>query len=336
MKRIIPIIICLLLLSTASSAQQKNGSLPDCIAYGLTNNLGLKLSELDVATQKINQEQARKARHPNLNAFISHNYNWGRSFDVFTNQPITQRVQSNNLQLSSNITLFNGFQLKNTIEQSGIDLEAASYDVDKARNDLMLSVGLSYIQILFNIENLKAAEETANSTKKQVDRTKKLVESGVLPASNLLDLEAQLATNELQVVTAENALLLSYLQLKQILQLNEDTAFEIVIPTLPDPDINAVLDNPNDIYGTAVALMPEVRSADIKAKSSQIGVEIAKGRYYPTLTLAGNVNTFYSSAQKTKIESITLDPVVEKIGFTETINGQALDVFSAIPQRTTG
>ena len=186
--------------------------------------------------------------------------------------------------------------------------------MEKAQNDLQLNVVSLYLQIMFDQENLDNSQRLLGNTESQIERTEKLVNGGVLAETNLLELLAQKATDEVQVVTNENALAFSILSLKQLLQIPYEEPFDIIIPDISDPETDLLIESASEIYNTAEATMPEVQSADLNIMSAETGVKIAQGAYYPTLTLQAGVNTFYSSAQAIQYSS-------EVVGYEETAIG---------------
>jgi len=321
-----------------SAFSQEKWTLEQCIEYARENNLTVKLNDLTVKQNEALLEQAIHARYPNLNAQISHNYNWGRSFDVFTNAPVTERVQSNNFGIASSTTLFSWFSITNSIKQSKLDLEGSQLDAEQTKLDIALDISTAYLQILFNRENLENARRQAASSAEQIDRTQKLVDAGVLPQSNVFDLKSQNATDQLQVVNAENTLDLSKLQLKQLLQMDESTEFDIVIPELPEPDENFSFEDPATIFSVAETTQPNVKSADIAVQSAELGIDIAQANYYPTLSLNANLNTFYSSAQDIQLvdrvpsdETTTQSLGLVDVSFLQPFNGLLPDGITLPP-----
>jgi outer membrane protein len=108
-------------------------------------------------------------------------------------------------------------------------------------------------------------------------------------------LEAQVASNEVNVINQENSLMLSLLQLKQAMQLPASTELDVEIPQLEVEDL--VLDATRDeVFQTAVSSMPEIKAAQYRIESSELGVKSARGNLYPRITLGGSVTTNYSSA----------------------------------------
>jgi outer membrane protein len=289
--------LILLMASTAPGFAQNADlwSLRKCVDYALANNLSVQRSLYGVENAQIDHNQAKWAMAPNLNASSSFGYNWGRSINPVTNQFITAEINSLSPNASSSVTLFNGLRIQNTIRQTDKNLTASEADLEKAKNDVILSVINSYITVVFNKELLENARFQLSSSQQQLERTKRQVEAGALPKANELNLDAQVATNELNVVNRENALALSVLQLKQALQIPAFQEFDIETPAIAVEDL--LLENTREqIYDMARQSLPEVRSAKLRVEGSYYAVKAAKGTLYPRLTLSASASSNYSSA----------------------------------------
>jgi outer membrane protein len=297
MKRFLIILFALVLPFAAANAQ-KVWSLHDCIDYALSNNIQVKQQQLSEQVAKINLLESKTGLLPNINANASHGYNYGKTVDMYTNQFASNTVQSDNFYLSSSVTLFNGFQLLNTIKQNRIDLQVSQFDLDKMMNDISLNISTAYLQILYNIEILNNAQKQVEVTNQQVNRTKKLVDAGTAAKGDLLTLEAQAASEDLNVVTAQNTLDISYLTLSQMLDLSSPDSFKIAIPVIDISLQPTVLLTPEQIYAFAVNSQPEIKSAELKVQSSEIGLSIAHGMRSPNLSLRGSYGTGYSGASE--------------------------------------
>ncbi|MBX2842359.1 MAG: TolC family protein [Flammeovirgaceae bacterium] len=297
------ILITISLFVANFSHAQEQWDLEKCVDYAIENNLTIQQVKLDIDINEVALTQSKHEMLPNLNGFASHDYNWGRSFDVYTNEPVNARVRSNNFGLSSSWVLFRGMSVQNTIKQNKLNLEASRLNLEDQKNFLMLNVVNAYLRILMARETLKVAENRVSNSEEQITQTRKLVNAGVLPETNLFDLLSQLATEELQVVNAENDINFNTLQLKQLLQIEDAQPFQIFIPdSIPDPDENFVLQPVKEIYDYAEGVQPNVISADKNVESSEVGIDIAKSNFMPTLSLRAGINTFYSSAQATQVE----------------------------------
>lgn len=281
---------------TSEGTAVKVWTLKECVDYALANNLDVQRSQYNVESAEINRTQARMAMWPTLNASASNGYNWGRPLDPTTNQFVTQNVTSLSPNLNSSVMLYNGFRIQNTIKQNSRDYEASEQDLAKSRNDVLLNVINLYINVIFNKELLENAKLQLSSSQQQLERTRKQVAAGALPKSDELNLDAQVATNELNVINNENTLNLSLLQLKQALLLPAATPMDVEAPEVAIEDL--VLDQSSEqIFDIAKQSLPEVRSAELKVESSTYAVKAAKGNLYPRLSLGGSITTNYSSTR---------------------------------------
>ncbi len=309
------------LLPLALTAQQAEvWTLEDCVNHAKENNLRIQQQRLGVDVAEENLRQSRANRYPSLNANATHRYNWGRTLDPITNEFVTERVQTNNFSMSTGVTLFDGFRIRNLIEQDRYSLEASRYDVESMENDISLAVASAYLQILFSKELVEVAANQLDITRQQVERTAKLVDAGTLARGSLLNIEAQMASEELQLVDAENQLRLAYLDLMQLLDLREDIEFAIEVPDIGIAPSETVDYSPLQLYETAVRIQPDIRSADMQVASAEKGLEIARGGRYPSLSLSGSVGTGYSEARLEIAEVIETDP--QQIG--QTASGEAV------------
>jgi outer membrane protein len=299
-KLFLSFLICAVTSVTAWSQQTGDSTttawtLKQCIDYALANNLSVQRSTYNVEANEVNYTQSKMNFIPNLNANVSYGYNWGRSVNPVTNQFTTQEINYLSPGLSSSVTIFNGLRIQNILKQSSRDYQASVEDLQKAKNDLTLNIASLFLNVIFSKEQLANAKSQLNSSEQQLDRTKKQVAAGALPKSNELNLDAQVATNELNVITRENALNLSLLQLKQALQLPASTPLDVSEPELNVEDL--VLDRDrNEIYEIARGTLPEIKSASLKVESAEYGVKASRGNFYPRLTLSGSLNSNYSSA----------------------------------------
>lgn len=295
----IGLVTTLIIISFAALSQQKRIlSLQECIDVAVENNLSVQRSELNLQNAEVNLMQSQAQRYPTLNASGNYGYNWGRGIDPTTNQFTTQRINFNGVGANSTLPILNGLQTTNSIKQSKLNREASEYDLKKSINDISLNTALNYLNVIFNKELLENARFQLESSQQQLDRTKKLVESGALPLANELQLISQVSTNEVSLINAQNNLDLALLTLKQSLLLPPGEEIDIEIPQI---DIDqAEIENQRilDIYNEALSQMPEIQSADLRVQSADLGLDVSKGGLFPTLNLNGSVNTNYSDAFK--------------------------------------
>lgn len=327
MKKIILMSICLISMHAGISQDKKIWTLKECIDYALQNNLNVKRSLLTVENSQIGLTQSKFQMLPSLNGGSTFGYNWGRSIDPTTNLFSTQRINSFNLNASSSVILFNGFRLVNTYRQNDLDNAASKEDFTKAKNDVILSVITFYTNVIFNRELFLNAESQLATTTQQLERTRKLAEAGSVPRGNVLDLEAQQATNELNLINRENALNLSLLQLKQALQFPASTPMDVEIPVLDIGTEMLIAETSEQIYEAARLSLPEVKSAQLKLQSSTLALKASRGSLYPRLSLNGNLFSNYSSAadrDRFIRDGGTPTTIAQQIGYVQGVNTPVL------------
>ncbi|RKD92625.1 TolC family protein [Mangrovibacterium diazotrophicum] len=292
MKLINQLIIAVLLLVSVGAQAQESWDLQKCIDYALENNIQVKQQQINTNYYDNLSKQARNNRLPGLSGSISQTYNFKNS------QNSTGSYQSGDIHqvgasLDASLTLWNGFKLNNTVKQADFSLQARLQDLQKAKDDLMLNIAAAYLEILFADELIQVDKDQIAVTKSQVDRTGKLVKAGSLAKGSLLEIEAQLASEELNLVEAENSQQLAYLNLYQMLELPATESFVVEKPYLPVVRANSSVINSMDVYRKAVQTRPEVKSAEFDLQASQKSVAIAKGQLYPSLALGANYSTYY-------------------------------------------
>ena len=297
-------VVILTLSSAFGLVAQDAWSLEDCIAYAMENNIQIKQTILNTEYNENLLKQSRLGQIPNLNASGNYTYSWGRALDQTTYQ-FTENEQINSIStgVSTQVNLFNGLQARNTIERNRLNLMASYEDVEKVKNDISLNIASAYLIILFNKELLAVTRNQLEITGQQVDRTRKMVDAGKLAEGSFLEIKAQHAAEELNVVSAENQLAISLLNLQQTLDLPMDTAFDVILPELDDPDEDPIVMNAMEVYRIAEQQMPEIRSAEMNLESSEKGLSVAKGGRSPQLYMSSNFNTGYSDIREKVIST---------------------------------
>ena len=291
MHKIITILLILFSFQVFTISQEP-WSLEDCIEYAMENNIQIKQFILNTEYNENLLKQSKLGQIPNLNANTGYNYSWGRALDQTTYTfSDNQQINSLSFGVSSSVNLFNGLQTRNSILQNEMNLMASYEDVEKVKNDISLNLAAAYLQILFNRELVAVTENQLAITGQQVERTRKMVDAGKLAKGSLLEIQAQFAGEELNLINAKNQFEISYLNIQQILNLPYDPAFKIIIPDLPEPGDSLIVMDFNSVYEIAQEEMPEIRSAAIAVESSEKGLSIAKGYRSPQLRLSANYNT---------------------------------------------
>ena len=269
--------------------------LQQCIDIALENNLSVKRGALSLEGNRINKDQARANQLPNLNLGANYGYNWGRSIDPTSNQFINQQISFSGFNGSSNVVLFNGLRLMNSVRQAQVNVESSEQDLEKIKNDVTINTVTFYLNVIFNKELVENAQFQLNSAQEQYDRTKKLVASGAAPLTNELEIASQVATNEVSLINAQNNLDLALLNLKQSMLIPASEQIDIVIPEI-EPDDKELNYTPQEVFDAAMGQMPEIKSAQLGLESALFGVKVSRSGAMPTLSLGGSFSTNYSDA----------------------------------------
>jgi outer membrane protein len=294
MKRKLFIVLMAALWIPAVMGQQANiWSFRQCLDTALKNNIAINQSRLTNEIAKINLEQSKASRYPNLSANASENANLGKSINPLTNLVVFENYNSTAFNVNSSMNLFNGLQTRRTIQQNLLLLNAGKYDIEQAKNDITVNVTTAYLQVLFSYEILDAAKSQADATKLQVDQTEKLVNAGKIPEGNLFTIRAQQATDNLAVVNAQSQLDLAKVALMQLMQIPVADSFDVKKPEAGEPE--AILLQSNDqIYQKALTVQPQITGASIRTNSALLGIKINEGARWPRLILSGNMNSNFS------------------------------------------
>ncbi len=296
MKGIFTTAFAVLLCFSIYAQSPRTLTVQECLEIALENNLDIKTAQLDLTGNKVNLTQSKLSRLPSANVGWNYGLNWGRSIDPTSNQFITQRINFSGLNGNTNMTLYNGLQQYNTIKQNDVNINTSEANLEKAQNDLIINIANLFLGVILNQELLANAQFQLNNSQTQLARTRILVEAGALPITNQLELASQVASNEVALINAENNLDISMLNLKQVMLLPTSEQITLDIPVFPDvqePDLSV---GSEEAYETAEGLMPEIKSADLSVESAVLGVKVATGGFYPTVSLFGGFQTNYSNA----------------------------------------
>ena len=283
---------CALTVSLLLSAQ-KPWTLQQCVDTALANNRNVKQQGLTRKTKEIAYNQARNNLLPNLNAGIGQNFGFGRVLgNNNTYLSGTAASQSTNFSISGEVTLYNGFKLRNSIEARKADMNASEADLLKIKSDITTSVAAGFLQILLNKELLQIATDQLELTKTKIEQRKGLVASGKMAEGEMYDLLAQESKEDLTKLQAQNTLNLSLLDLAQFLELDHFENLDIVAPdNLSEADLKLL--SAEEVFASALTHRPEIKGAEARLKSSEYNVLISKADYYPSLGLSTSVGTGY-------------------------------------------
>ncbi|AUD04856.1 transporter [Spirosoma pollinicola] len=311
----------------ASASNRLN--LQQCIDVAQQNNIQIRQGQLTVANSNLQLHQSRLNLLPTTNFQANQGLNGGRSINPQSNGFVQQSIVSGNYQLNASATVYNGMTLRNTIKQNDLILQASEQELSATKNNVSLTVAQNYLNVLIGTEQLAVAQRQADVTRAQLDRTQKLVNAGSAPEANLFELRATLASNEVDIITAQNTLDLAKVSLLQAMNVPINQDFEVEQISVPDPGLDPYTASVQQLFDVASGNLPEVKGADLRVKSAALGVQVAKGALYPVLTLNGNLSSLYSSAANQ--QNIPNGTTRQQIsGFFTDANGSPVPVYTNI------
>lgn len=290
----ISFIVWLGLLAFQVSGQEV-WSLERCIQLAQQNNLDFKQSNIAVKSAVIDERLSREQRYPSLDFNSNLGYNLGRSINPSTNAFETQRSTFNSYSLRSNTPIYAGGRIANGIEQSKINVEVARADAQNILNNTSLNVAATYLQIVLAEEQVENAKKRLDQTKRQLEQIDKLIAAGTRPQNERLDVLAQIARADQNLIAQQNNVELNYLSLKQLLLIDPGYSmvvqrFNITIPDDANPDFYTL----SSIYSTALNNLPVIKASELRVKSAEKGYDIAKGAALPSLSLSASVGSNYT------------------------------------------
>ncbi|HEY6504842.1 MAG TPA: TolC family protein [Chitinophagaceae bacterium] len=287
-----------LLIFTIASGQEK-WDLRRCVEYALQNNISVRQADVQAKIMTLTYDQSKLSQFPSVNFQNSAGYQFGRSIDPSTNQFTNQEILAANHSLNVNMDLFNWFSKRNSINANRLQAEAYTAGIEKAKNDVALNVANAYLQILLSNEQIKVSEVQVQQSAEQLNNVKKRVDAGALPELSQAEMEAQLANDSSNLITAQSNYTLSVLILKSVLNIPADTSFVVDIPPVDKIPVESLADlDPAAVYALAEKNMPQQKINDLNLLAAQKNAAAAKGIMYPSLTFFSGLDSRYSNAQK--------------------------------------
>jgi outer membrane protein len=243
---------------------------------------------------------------------------------------VTQTIGTNRLGVGSSVLIYNGGRLKNTIESNKLGLKASQLDIQAQKNNISLQVAVAYLNVLSSRELVEVAVKNLEVTQLQLERTNKLVDAGALSPTNVFDLEAQIANNELQLVNARNNVENAKLTLLQAMNMIGADDFVVQGVNVPEPNLQPYPQSANDVYQAAINFLPEVTAAVTREELAQMNIEIAKSVGLPSISANANWGTAYSTAAKNLTPGET---TFTQVPISAQVDGQTIAGIINFPQQ---
>ena len=294
-KRFITVAAALIITCAAITAQPKQWSLTDCIGYALEQNIQVRKAGVSVSLGEINLQQAKDNRLPSLSASLGENLGWQQVTDI-GGESSWRGSSRTSASISSGLTLYNGFQMRNQIRLAGLEYRSLQYSADQTRESVSLNIMSAYLQVLYAEEQVTNNRNQAESTRGELALSAERLSLGAVSNSDYLQVKTQLASEESSLATAVNNLKMAKLNLMQLMEYPVDEAFEIarpdieaIISTTPAADASAV-------YEEALSVKPQVKIAELNRESALLDLDIAKGGFFPSVSANAGMSSGFTQA----------------------------------------
>ena len=304
-KRFGKVLIVAFLATIPSGIYAKQWTLKECINYALENNISLQKTQIKKASANEDYLQSKAALLPSLSASSNQNVSYtpwvtsGISGEGFTKSSVDKVYYNGSYSVMGNYVIWNGNKNRNQVKLNKLTYEAAALDSATQAQNLQEQIATLYIQICYSTEAIKVNQESYKSSLENENRGKEFVKIGKMSQADLAQLTAQRAQDEYNIVAAESNVKNYKRQLKELLQITNDEAFDIVIPSTTDSQALASIPALNSVYASALDNRPEIKSYQNMIDQSNLNIDIAKAGKMPTISANAGVSTSSTSMNKT-------------------------------------
>ena len=304
-KRFGKVLIGAILCAIPSGIYAKQWTLKECINYALENNISLQKTQIKKASANEDYLQSKAALLPSLSASSNQNVSYtpwvtsGISGEGFTKSSVDKVYYNGSYSVMGNYVIWNGNKNRNQVKLNKLTYEAAALDSATQAQNLQEQIATLYIQICYSTEAIKVNQESYKSSLENENRGKEFVKNGKMSQADLAQLTAQRAQDEYNIVAAESNVKNYKRQLKELLQITNDEAFDIVIPSTTDSQALASIPALNSVYASALDNRPEIKSYQNMIDQSNLNIDIAKAGKMPTISANAGVSTSSTSMNKT-------------------------------------
>ena len=286
-------------------AQDKLWTLRECCDYAVDHNIAIKQQENACRQQELQLSTAKNSRLPDLSASASQNFSFGRGLTA-ENTYSNTNTSSTSFSLGTSVPIFTGFQIPNQIKLNQLNLEAATADLEKAKNDIRMQVAQAYVQILYDMEIADVAHRQIAIDSAQVARLQAFVDNGKAAEAEFSQQKATLANSRLTATQADNNTRLAILTLTQLLELPTPDNFAIFRPDLTVGDgFSVAIPSPDVIYAEALGIKPEIAAQQLRLKGTEHSIKIAQAGNLPSLSLSGGLGTNYYTTSGFKSDNFS-------------------------------
>ena len=278
-------------------AETRQWTLRECCDYAVAHNITIKQRENQCRQQELQLSTAKNQRLPDLSGSVGQNFSFGRGLTA-DNTYSNTNTSSTSFSLGTSVPLFTGFQIPNQVKLSQLNLEAATADLEKAKNDIRMQVAQAYVQMLYDMEIADVAYRQVAIDSMQVVRLQALVDNGKASGVELSRQQATLANSRLTATQADNNQRLALLTLTQLLELPTPEGFAVVRPELSGLSGTTGIPSPDAIYADALGIKPEIAAQQLRLRATDHSIKIAQAGYLPSLSLSGGLGSNYYTTSK--------------------------------------
>ncbi|MDZ7900476.1 MAG: TolC family protein [Arcicella sp.] len=271
-------------------------TLQECINKALANNLQTKQVQYQIQEGESRVASSRFNQYPNVNGSLSQNFASGRIIDPFTNVIVNQNTNYQNLGVNSSIVVFEGGTLRNNIRLNELEVKSSQQELNATKESIKLKVIEAFFQVLNAQEQLTITKKFFESSTIQLNRIETLLREGMASKAVLLDIQAQIAGEELGIANAESTLDYSKTVLLQAMNENKLTTIDINTKDMVQAKTEPYNFPINAIMQSAVGTQSIVDVAKTKVEISTLGIDLAAASNKPRVTANLNIGTNYSSA----------------------------------------
>lgn len=297
----------LMLMAVSAVMAQKQWTLQECLDYAMANNITLKKQQLKQQSAMEDLKGAKGALLPSVTASTSQNvgYQPWKDSGIATvtngvvNTEVTKSYYNGSYNLSAQWTVWNGGRNYNTVKLNKLTEQQAELSSQETANSIQESIAQLYSQILYLTENVKVNEKMLETSKKNEERGKEMVNVGKMSKADLAQLTSQRANDEYSIVESKTSLMNYKLQLKQLLEITDEQDFDVAIPEITDESIFSPIPSLQSVYEEALLNRPEIERLQLAVKSSDVSLRIAKAGWLPNVSVNGGVTTSTNSLNST-------------------------------------
>jgi outer membrane protein len=277
------------------SSQEKVWTLTDCIDYALNENIQVRKADVSLSVGEISLQQAKDNRWPGVSASLGENIGWQQVTDTY-GETSFEGSSRTNASLSSSVTLFSGFQTQNEIRQAEMSYKGLQYSKTETEENVTLNIMSAYLQVLYAEEQVANSRNQADATREELALAGERLGLGAIANSDYLQVKTQLASEEVTLTNAINNLKIAKVTLMQLMEYPVDESFDIARPDIDSIISVAPAADAVSVFQEALQVKPQIKSAEVNRESAEINLDIAKGGYFPSLSLNAGMSTGFTEA----------------------------------------